>query len=119
MSVNSFLKAHISTSRDISKAVAGAQGWLAGGGNVRSTTGSWIYICRIKSGFMLEKGVGGVGQQEAEVAHLGPLAWKNVYGFLNINANSNRTIYLRSEFEGKDNVAFRRVLGVLSSLLKS
>src|SRR4029079_2546475 len=72
MTNNSFLKAYISTTRDIEVARNGASGSLGGAGVQQSPFG-WIYVLRVKSGFLLKQRVGGISKKEAEIAHLGPI----------------------------------------------
>lgn len=113
----SFLKAYISTTRDIRKAREGAGGALGGGGIKQSKFG-WIYALRIDSGFLLKTGVGGVTKKEAEIAHLGPIPWDNVYGFFGLEPKDN-TVYLRTGFDTQDQKAFRLVLASLSASLST
>lgn len=106
MTRNSFLKAYISTTRDAQKA-ADASAGILGGVGVQQVSSGWIYCLRVKSGFLLKQGVGGIGQAEGEIAHLGPLDWKNVYGFMN---RQDREIYIRNLFDQDDAEAFNLVL---------
>jgi len=80
----------------------------------------WIFAVRVEPGFLLKPGVAGVMKDEAEVAHLGPILWNNVYGFRCFTedpALKNR-IYIRYGFDTSDSVAFKLVLGSLSKGLK-
>jgi hypothetical protein len=112
MTVNSFLKAYISTTRDAQKAADASQGTLGGVG-VQQVSYGWIYLLKIKSGFLLKKGIGGVGQTEGEIAHLGPVAWKHVFGFMH---RLDRQIYLRNYFDQEDYPAFQLALRSFSNI---
>lgn len=114
MTRDSFLKAYISTTRDPQKAADAGSGALGGVG-VQQASFGWVYCLRIKSGFLLKQGVGGVHQSEGEIAHLGPLDWSNVYGFMN-RKPGERVIYLRSGFERKDEKAFKLALRSFTSI---
>ncbi len=117
MSNEPFLKAYISTTREVQIARDAANGSMGHGAN--DTAGlspidmtGWLYALRIKSGFLLKTGVAGIVKQEGEISHLGHLPWKNVYGFRSVFDKS--AVYLRSGFESKDHEAFRQVLASLS-----
>lgn len=110
-----FQKSYVSTTRDIAVAKEGSTGALASDNGVKQTGGGWVYVIRVKSGFLLKKGVGGIRQTEGEIAHFGPLLWKNVYGFISRD-RKNQTIYLRNGFDQEDYKAFRLVLGALSNI---
>jgi len=115
MTVNSFLKGYISTSRSVGKARDGSTGALGGVG-VQTVNFGWIYAVRVDSGFLLKQGVGGVVSDEAEIAHLGQLPWKKVYGFIGTHPDEN-TVYIRNMFDQQDYAAFKLVLGALSSMI--
>jgi hypothetical protein len=117
MTDESFLKGYISTARDIDTAFMGATGALAGAkGQTRMALGEfgWIYVLRVRSGFLVKKGVGGVTKEEAEIAHLGSIPWEDVMGFMPASFGE-RPIYLRNQFDQQDYPAFKQVLGTLSS----
>jgi len=121
MTVSPFLKGYVSTTRDMTVAVEGARGVLATD-MLDLVTGAngWIYAVRVEPGFLLKQGVGGATKDEAEVAHLGPILWKDVYGFRCFTEHPalKDRIYIRYGFDTSDNVAFRLVLGSLSRGLK-
>jgi len=120
MSESPFLKGYVSTTRDIKVALQGSTGALATDMLDLVTANGWIYAVRVEPGFLLKPGVAGVMKDEAEVAHLGPISWDNVYGFRCFTedpALKNR-IYIRYGFDTSDNVAFKLVLGSLSKGLK-
>lgn len=117
MTDESFLKGYISTARDIDTAFTGATGALAGAkGQKAQALGEfgWIYVLRVRSGFLVKKGVGGVTKQEGEIAHLGSIPWEDVMGFMPASYGE-RPIYLRNMFDQQDYTAFKQVLGTLSS----
>jgi hypothetical protein len=115
MTNDSFHKFYISTTRDISKAAEGATGSL-GGRAVAMAMGDqgWVYALRVESGFMVKCGVGGITKTEAEIAHLGPIKWKDVYGFRHLTFSGDANIYIRRGFYNQDDVAFKQVLGALT-----
>lgn len=130
MTDDSFLKGYISTTREIKKAREAADG-AAGGAHAKprnqdfmeyareATLGFWVYALRIESGFLIKSGRGGITKQEAEIAHLGPLEWKDVYGFAGTGALGDNTVYLRNMFQQQDYKAFCQVLAQLSSIVGS
>jgi hypothetical protein len=130
MTIDPFMKGYISTTRDVRKAHNAANGCAAGGataaaaaGNdamaqtIRMLDGNWVYALRIESGFLIKPGVGGITKDEAEIAHLGPLSWNQVYGFARNGRLGEGTVYIRGGFELQDYGAFLQVLGALSSVV--
>jgi hypothetical protein len=120
MTDDSFMKSYISTTRDIAIAAQGANG-SCGGTAIKQAMGDqgWIYVLRVESGFMVKTGVGGISKKEAEIAHLGPIKWKDVYGFRHMSYNEDSNIYIRRGFYNQDDVAFKQVLGALSWCFRS
>jgi hypothetical protein len=121
MTDSPFLKAYVSTTRDMTVALEGSAGVLATDmPDLVTGAKGWIYAVRVEPGFLLKPGVAGVKKDEAEVAHLGPISWKDVYGFRCFTddpALRNR-IFIRYNFDAIDNVAFKLVLGSLSTGLR-
>jgi hypothetical protein len=117
MSQSPFLKGYVSTTRDMTVALQGSTGALATDMlNLVTGAKGWIYALRVEPGFLLKRDVAGVMKDEAEIAHLGPIRWENVYGFrcfTEDQALKNR-IYIRYGFDTSDNVAFKLVLASLS-----
>lgn len=114
MTHDSFYRAYVSTTRDISIACAGTTGLLASGSGVKPKMGfGWVYVLRVESGFLLKMGVGGYTKHEAEIAHLGPIEWECVYGFMCMGDKD--TIFIRKGFENTDYEAFLTVLSTLSN----
>ncbi len=114
MTNNSFLKGYISTTRDIQVAKEASSGTLGGVG-VNQTAFGWVYVLKVESGFLLKHGIGGVSKKEGEIANLGPVSWKNIYGFIG-RSPTERTIYIRNMFDQQDFNAFKLVLASLSTL---
>ncbi|MGJ5820240.1 hypothetical protein [Paludibaculum fermentans] len=128
MTNDSFLKGYVSTTRDVGKAREAADGSLGGAhGKPRNldwdeecritTLGHWVYALRVESGFLIKAGKGGITKHEAEIAHLGPLEWKEVYGFAGTGALGESTVYIRNMFQQQDYKAFCQVLAQLSSVV--
>lgn len=113
MTRDPLLKAYISTTREINVARDGANGSLGTAG--ASNAFGWVYVLKVKSGFLLKKGVGGVSHNEGEIAKLGSIEWKHVYGFMG-RAPDARTIYVRNLLDQEDHEAFKLILTSLSSL---
>ena len=116
MTGNSFLKAYVSGTRDVTFAKEASSGIAGGAGAVKTLAvgNGFVYVLRIKSGFMLKPGVGGLSIPEGEIAHLGPIKWKNVYGFRNVADGED--VYIRNMFDQEDNAAFKLVLASLSNI---
>jgi hypothetical protein len=129
ISDDSFMRGYIWTTRDIGVALGGAMGFLGGASTTTTKAavgdGGWIYVLRVESGFMLKTGAG--GRQDAAVAHLGPVKWKDVYGFRHRDMRrdesgrppSDTNIYIRAGLFQRDDFAFRLVLGALTSALST
>lgn len=113
MTVDPLLKGYTSTTREITVAKEGSNGSLGTTG--ASSTYGWVYVVKVDSGFLLKKGVGGVNMNEAEIAKLGPIHWRDVVGFIG-RSPSERTIYIRNTLDQTDYEAFKLILGSLSSL---
>lgn len=112
----SFYRAYVSTTRDIEVACRGATGTLASGSGVPQTMGyGWVYVLRVEAGILLKMGVGGYDKYEAEIAHLGPIEWKNVFGFMWMGDKD--TIFIRNGFEKADYEAFLTALSTLSNTM--
>ncbi|MGC2661042.1 MAG: hypothetical protein WA324_24065 [Bryobacteraceae bacterium] len=121
MTDDPFLKAYISTTRDINVACYGAAGSLASDAVGNQSSGGdqgCVYVLRVDSGFLLKEGIGGISKNEGEVAHLGSIQWKNVYGFKRraYGGSIDTNIYIRRELFDRDYAAFKQVLGSLSSI---
>jgi hypothetical protein len=113
MTDSPFLKAYVSTTRDMKIAKSGAKGQLATDVVMDADlVNGWVYALRVEPGFYIRPGVAGVTKEEAEIAHLGPILWKNVYGFRSFGHDPR--VYIRFGFDTSDNVAFRLVLASLS-----
>lgn len=116
MTQASFYRAYVSTTRDIGKACEGATGTLASGSGVKQKMGyGWVYVLRVEAGILLKMGVGGYTKNEAEIAHLGPIEWRYVYGFMCMGDKS--TIFIRNGFDKADYEAFLTVLATLSNTM--
>jgi hypothetical protein len=120
MSESPFLKGYVSTTRDMKIAIQGSTGALATDMLDIVAPSGWIYAVRVEPGFLLRPKVAGVKKEEAEIAHLGPVPWKQVYGFRCFTTDPalKDRIYVRYGFDATDNAAFRQVLGSLSIGLK-
>jgi hypothetical protein len=121
MTVDSFMKGYISASRDPLAAKGGSTGVLGGAG-VKTESYGWIYVLRIRSGFLIKKGVFErhgykTKTKESEIAHLGPLSWDDVMGFVYCAPSSDGNVYIRNMFHRDDPEAFRQLLAGLSSTL--
>ncbi|MGO8817031.1 MAG: hypothetical protein ACLQVG_20510 [Terriglobia bacterium] len=116
MTDESFLKGYISTTRDVDTARLGALGMLGGKGT-QTTNDGWIYVLRVDSGFLLKTGVGGISKQEAEIAHMGPVLWDKLYGFVHIGVGAEKVVYIRNMFDQQDFKAFKLVLASLSAMV--
>ncbi len=114
MTNDSFLKGYISGTRDLDIAKAGSTGMLGGTGAGSASFG-WVYVLRIKSGFLLKTGIGGITKKEAEIAHLGPVLWQDIVGFAG-TAPDMHEIYIRNMLDQTDYPAFKMILGSLSAL---
>jgi hypothetical protein len=109
MTNDPFHKAFVSTTRDIRTARVGAMGLLASNnGATKHGNFGWIYVTRVKPGFLLKTGVAGIIKEEAEVSHLGEIPWKDIYGFRCVAPGS--PVYLRKDLENSDSNAFRMIL---------
>ncbi len=113
MTTDPLLKAYVSTTREVRVAREGSNGSLGTAG--ASNDFGWVYAVKVDSGFLIKKGVGGVTMNEAEIAKLGSIAWKDVYGFVG-SSPTETNVYIRNMFDLEDYEAFKLVLASLSTV---
>jgi hypothetical protein len=108
-----FLKAYVSTSSSllVSKVFAGMH---ASG----SRTG-WLYICRVRGGFVIPAAGTLWGKGEQEIAQLGPISPRDIIGFAKVAAGvspwaSDGPIYVRRDFRKGAPDSFSRMYNMLS-----